>query len=495
MTTKFKSIRLENFQSHVDTQIELKDGLNVFIGPSDSGKSAIFRGIKWALFNEPAGTFFIRNGAKEARVSITFDDGRMLVRGRSTSSNYYELHNADEVLRVESFGLGVPQEVTDFTNIRKMVLKNGDVYTLSMQDQLEGPFLLTGTSVQKATAIGRLSGVHVIDHAVAELARGLAASKQATRRNDEEIRKKTEALKEFDTLEEERLALESAIEEAKKIDDNEALIRKISEMKQSLRDNGYRTHRISLLLEGLSFLEEAKEHTQTVDEKVRTVIALKAFRENSLRLEREEKKSKEILDALLELPALQKQFEKMETKYRERNALDGYLQTRDKILASRKILESYASLEVQGAQDLMNALTEKESRVQALYVLRNGWAENTRRRNIGEKYRLAFSSFADAESAMERITSMARKRNDLLSIRARMKSVALDASQKQDDYNRWNRYQTSLAHEYERVLQKLERCPFCMQPIDEHDAMKILSEIKGGEDGLLKGTDTTQEKY
>lgn len=495
MTTKFKSIRLENFQSHVDTQIELKDGLNVFIGPSDSGKSAIFRGIKWALFNEPAGTFFIRNGAEEARVSITFDDGRMLVRGRSTNRNYYELHNADQVLRLESFGVRVPQEVTDFCNIRKMILKNGDVYTLSMQDQLEGPFLLTGTSVQKATAIGRLSGVHVIDHAVAELARELAVSKQATRRNDEEIQKKTEALKEFDTLEEECIALESAIEVAKKIDNNEALIHKIGEIKQSLRENGYRTHRISLLLEGLSFLEEAKERTQTVDEKVRTVIAIRALRENSLRLEHEEKKSKEILDALLDLPALQRQYEKLETKYRECNELGRYVQTRDKILASRKILKSYASLEVQGAQDLMNALAEKESRVQALYDLRNQWAENTRRRSVGERYRLAFSSFADAERTMERIRSLAKKRNDLLSIRARMKSVALDASQSRTDFDRWNQHQISLIHKYERVLQKLGRCPFCMQPIDEHDAMQILAEIKGGEGGLLKGTDGAEEKY
>lgn len=489
MTTKFKSIRLENFQSHVDTEIKLKDGLNVFIGPSDSGKSAIFRGIKWALFNEPAGTFFIRNGAKEARVSITFDDGRMLVRGRSTNSNYYELHDADEVLRLESFGVGVPEEVTNFTNIRKMILKNGDVYTLSMQDQLEGPFLLTGTSAQKATAIGRLSGVHVIDYAVAELARELSSSKQATKRNDEEILKKSEALKEFDTLEEERIALESAIEEAKKIDDKEELIRDIRAIKQSLRENGYRTHRISLLLEGLSFLEEAKERTRSLESKKGTVMALKMLQENSSRLQSEEKKSKEILAALNELARAQRVYERIQTQYRECNELRESLKIRDKILTSTKILGIYASLEVQGAQEHMGTLREKEGRVLELSRLRDQLAENTRRRNIGEKYKLAFSSFADTESALERITSLATRRNDLLSIQDRMKSITLDASQNQTDFNRWNQYQMSLVHKYESVLKKLGRCPFCMQPIGEHDVMQILSEIKGGEDGLLEGTD------
>lgn len=489
MTTKFKSIRLENFQSHVDTEIKLKDGLNVFIGPSDSGKSAIFRGIKWALFNEPAGTFFIRNGAKEARVSITFDDGRMLVRGRSTNSNYYELHDADEVLRLESFGVGVPEEVTNFTNIRKMILKNGDVYTLSMQDQLEGPFLLTGSSAQKATAIGRLSGVHVIDYAVAELARELSGSKQATKRNDEEILKKSEALKEFDTLDEERMALESAIEEVKKIDAKEELIRDIRAIKQSLRENGYRTHRISLLLEGLSFLEEAKERTRSLEVKKETVMALKMLKENSSRLQCEEKKSKAILTALNELPRAQSVYERIQTQYRECNELRESLRIRDKILTSTKILGTYASLEVQGAQERMSALREKERRVRELSRLRDQLAENTRRRNIGEKYRLAFSSFADTESVLERITSLASRRNDLLSIQDRMKSITLDASQNQTDFNRWNQYQMSLVHKYESVLKKLGRCPFCMQPIDEHDMMQILSEIKGGEDGLLEGTD------
>ena len=55
-----KQITLKNFQSHKDSTIQLDRGLNAIIGPSDSGKSAIIRAIKWVLYNEPSGDFFIR---------------------------------------------------------------------------------------------------------------------------------------------------------------------------------------------------------------------------------------------------------------------------------------------------------------------------------------------------------------------------------------------------------------------------------------------------
>ena len=47
-----KRVRLENFQSHKNSIIDFDRGLNVIVGPSDSGKSAIIRAIKWALYNE-----------------------------------------------------------------------------------------------------------------------------------------------------------------------------------------------------------------------------------------------------------------------------------------------------------------------------------------------------------------------------------------------------------------------------------------------------------
>ena len=69
-----EKVILENFQSHKFTSVEFDRGLNIIVGASDSGKTAILRAIKWALYNDPAGDYFIREGATEASVSIFFSD-------------------------------------------------------------------------------------------------------------------------------------------------------------------------------------------------------------------------------------------------------------------------------------------------------------------------------------------------------------------------------------------------------------------------------------
>ena len=48
-----KSIHVVGFQSHADSTIEFDPGVNVLIGQSDSGKTAVVRALDWALNNRP----------------------------------------------------------------------------------------------------------------------------------------------------------------------------------------------------------------------------------------------------------------------------------------------------------------------------------------------------------------------------------------------------------------------------------------------------------
>ncbi len=87
-----KTVILENFQSHKYSIVEFNEGLNVIVGPSDTGKSAIIRGIKWALYNEPAGDYFIREGGeRDCTVTLEFSDNTKVKRYRSKSKNVYIL--------------------------------------------------------------------------------------------------------------------------------------------------------------------------------------------------------------------------------------------------------------------------------------------------------------------------------------------------------------------------------------------------------------------
>ncbi|GAF15365.1 DNA double-strand break repair Rad50 ATPase [Bacillus sp. JCM 19045] len=96
---------MENFQSHQDTSIQFDQGLNVIVGQSDSGKTAVLRGLRWALFNLPRGTDFLKVGADFVRVTVTLTNGTKIVRERTSSKNRYKIQALEQdELVLEGFG-------------------------------------------------------------------------------------------------------------------------------------------------------------------------------------------------------------------------------------------------------------------------------------------------------------------------------------------------------------------------------------------------------
>ena len=66
-----KKIKIENFQSHRDTELEFSKGVNVITGLSNSGKTAIIRAFQLLKNNRPLG--FRYNRTKNP-TKIEFED-------------------------------------------------------------------------------------------------------------------------------------------------------------------------------------------------------------------------------------------------------------------------------------------------------------------------------------------------------------------------------------------------------------------------------------
>jgi len=162
-----KEVIIKGFQSHVDTHILLKPGVNIITGNSDSGKTAVFRAIKWVLRNKPSGNAFINKNTKAAYVSIHFSDGSKIERVKSESLNQYNIIDSDgNTETLSDFGVNVPDEVS---NKIKMPLLNVDEKTkidLNFSDQLDGPFLLSGTPRFAAATLGFLVKQDKVDAAI-----------------------------------------------------------------------------------------------------------------------------------------------------------------------------------------------------------------------------------------------------------------------------------------------------------------------------------------
>jgi len=127
-----QSLRLVNFQAHIDSFIELDEGITSLTGESHEGKTAIMRGLNWAVNNEPSGTGFISYWAKHktkkglividasCKVQCIREDGSVLIRERSADFNGYKIDG--KVLA--RAGVGVPTEVQKWFNMGEVNIQN-----------------------------------------------------------------------------------------------------------------------------------------------------------------------------------------------------------------------------------------------------------------------------------------------------------------------------------------------------------------------------------
>lgn len=197
-----RKLIMENFQSHEYTEIDFSEGLNVIVGPSDQGKSAILRAIKWVLYNEPRGSDFIKHGATYSRVSLELSSGKKIIRERSPSKNRYSLVDENGDVQVfEGFGNDIPREIINAHGIPKVILDTDIGASLNIGEQLEGPFLLAQTGAVRAKALGRLTGIHVIDKAIRDCVADLRRESQNGERIKGEIEELGRSIEAYSAIE------------------------------------------------------------------------------------------------------------------------------------------------------------------------------------------------------------------------------------------------------------------------------------------------------
>jgi len=167
---EIKRIEIKGFQSHVNTDILMSPGVNVIVGPSDAGKSAIFRAIKWVLRNEPRGDAFINNKFKKDNkpcvVTLHLSDGISVARIKGSSLNQYVVYESDKQERIFSgFGNEIPVEVLSALGIQPIDFGENIRIDLNFSNQLDGPFLLKETPRTPAVVFGHLVGLDQVDAA------------------------------------------------------------------------------------------------------------------------------------------------------------------------------------------------------------------------------------------------------------------------------------------------------------------------------------------
>ena len=157
-----EKIQIRNFQAHSKLQVEFDSQCTTIIGPSDVGKSAIIRALRWVCTNKPDGQAFIKQGASGCSVQL-FIDERKIVRSRGKGTNSYKLDGHE----LKAFGTNVPDTISQIVNLSPV----------NFQQQHDAPFWFSLSAGQVSRELNAIVDLGMIDDALAAAAKGLSSAR------------------------------------------------------------------------------------------------------------------------------------------------------------------------------------------------------------------------------------------------------------------------------------------------------------------------------
>lgn len=191
-----KSLKISNFQSHKATNLVFDKGVNIIVGTSDSGKTAILRALKWVATNRPSGDAFRSTWGGETSVVLETDKAT-ISRSKDNTKNAYTLVNGSNngfPVVFEAFGTNIPIEIESALNLSKT----------NLQQQLDSPFLLSETSGEVAAHFNKIAHLEVIDLASQRIDKWIRENKaninfkESSKKEQETLLPKFEYLTKFE---------------------------------------------------------------------------------------------------------------------------------------------------------------------------------------------------------------------------------------------------------------------------------------------------------
>jgi len=180
-------IKIQNFQSHSETTLDLHEGVNALIGLTGAGKSVVFKSLDWLFRNRPLGDEYRSWWGGDTRVEITLKESKRIGRVRTDSENYYYIDKQ----KFEAFGKGPPpQPVLDLLNL-------SDV---NFQAQTDPSFLISNSSGEVARYLNKAAHLDIIDQALSSIASTLRKEKEDLGQTKKDLESTQEQLVLYDWL-------------------------------------------------------------------------------------------------------------------------------------------------------------------------------------------------------------------------------------------------------------------------------------------------------
>ncbi len=474
-------LTVENFQSHQKTVVEPAENglLTVVVGPSDSGKTAIIRALRWLLYNVPQGDDFIRVGCTLCRVTLELRSGHTVIRERSKGGiNRYKVlaPGADKPEVYEGFGHTVPLEVRELTGVQPVTI--GDLtLNLNMSEQLDGPFL--GSAVSggaRARILGKLAGTEEVDHAAKTLGTDLHRVKQDEKRLSAEISELDEKIAEYDYLPKmaERIRqIEDCCRNAKEAQEKR---NKLTVLQASLKATTQQIDEAQKIVDRWRFVELAQNETEKA-----MFAAERAHRLNGLRqsLTVAEMGIDEALATLHRvgiLPVAELNVSDAEKDIERIKLLKDFS---SRLETANRVIQEFGQraqrlIGVPEAETLLNSSSQA---VSMLAVLRNLSATYWQIIDQREKWRFVSEQYEKVDVAKElagEAQLLMQKRNNVLDLRRKFKTADDLVWINTDLATSWEHEVSELEGAYRDALLSEGRCPTCGGEINPEKLKEVV---------------------
>ncbi|MCH5586421.1 AAA family ATPase [Shimazuella sp. AN120528] len=494
----FKKLIIKNFQSHVHTELDFHPGLNVFVGPSDSGKSAILRALRWVLFNSPRGTEYIRIGANLCEVALHLDDGTIIRRIRNQNSiNRYQLEKIGEEPQIfEGFGSEVPLEIANAHQFRPLELDQKDIF-LQVGNQLDGPFLLSESSGVKAKTIGLVSGAHLIDRALKKLNSDriqLASKNKYLLEQRKNVEQKLQPFENLDILES---ALLQAEKRASDIKEKQSLLIQLKQLAYQYKLVTQEKRVQKDILERFPNIGEAEHISISLENKL---LYLRQYRQLLIRyrLHVEEKTEQESIhnktESIIQVEQIQQEID---TKMKIVNNYKKFQNEYSKIQLEKEKLKNVLQQteKIDHGMNFVSAVEVKRNQLEALMKWKQIWENTCERKQKVEQYLKINEGFlANLQLHLPEVETK-------LSLLAKLQTYLVDLTDKRKriaiGYQciaEVNNTLQGLLKEYGALLTEHGECPICGSEINDHLIQHLLQELEGGSNYAAAGREDQANK-
>ncbi|MEN2464963.1 AAA family ATPase [Ornithinibacillus sp. JPR2-1] len=462
-------VSLKGFQSHVNSVFNLGQGLNVVTGPSDAGKTAIIRAVRWVAFNDPQGESFLNEAVGEAEVKITLANNAVITKTRRKGKTTYvvQLDPDDEGSVFEKSE--VPLEVKKLLGIEKHSF--GDFESaLNFSFQLDAPFLISETASAGAKVLGKLAGTESVDLAIKGVSKDTYAARQLRTQAEKDMERITGSLLEYQGIDDAKQMLETAEMLLEQVEVSNDKFENLKEYKHLYELARERVTNYVLTIDRLAHVPALEVDLQNIEKAQQRYDMLLQFYSDGHRLQER-------------INQLDQELWKFEGLPEASNLVESVSSCEERLSLLNILRQSYQKYtnDVKRATDVQQVTREIDTAAEGLTESERNLGRLIELRTLKAEYNQAFINVRNAESRLENFKSIEA-----------VEEILTDMDKKAERLTELNNLQSAFSYikatydstsiQLNRAVQSVEGfskqlqqaweetggiCPLCEQPLSE----------------------------